>query len=177
MGESTAPAAARNKLQSDAGRAGNVAQASPDLGQVPRGQLVMSLAEQLGATFAESIIRGVTNAWWSVLQRMTMYDPEGDCEAPTAPAAEVAPSSWWLWRTSPSPQGRRWSPLTRTVSYPEASSTSIIDVLAASLQMPLGKTRPRPMIRGVRPSWTPLPEGSSFYIPHARCVGQHLVMR
>ena len=75
------------------------------LGQVPQEELVM-FAERLGATLAESIMREFANTWWSVLQRMTTYDPEGDCEAPTAPAAGVAPSLWWLWGMSPSSQGR-----------------------------------------------------------------------
>ena len=58
LGKSTAPAAARTKPQSDAGWAGHVAQASPDLRQVPQEELMMfpqfgaALAERFGAALA-----------------------------------------------------------------------------------------------------------------------------
>ena len=105
MGKSTAPAAARTKPQSDAGWAGNVAQASPDLRQVPQEELMMfpqfgaALAERFGAALAECIMREFSIAWCRVLQLVTRFDSEGDFEACTPAAAGEAPSSGWLWGT------------------------------------------------------------------------------
>ena len=105
MGKSIAPAAARAKPQSDAGWFGNVAQASPDLRQVPQEELMVTpqfgaaLAERFGAALAERRMRELSIAWCGVLQSVTGFDSEGGFEACTPAVVGEAPPSVWLWGT------------------------------------------------------------------------------